>query len=284
MPGTLFVVATPIGNLEDITLRALRVLREVDVIAAEDTRRTAKLLAHYQIERPMTSLREHNEARTSSSLVERIAAGESVALVSDAGTPGIADPGARFVRLARQRGIPVVPIPGPSAMAAAFSVSGFEADEFVFMGYPPASGSARSAWMRRAASEQRPVVFYEAPHRVKKTLSQLGTSVDRPILLARELTKIHEQSIVRPTIEAAVDPEERGEYVLVLGPSPQTIDNEPDPALASKVIHALTHCADMSDDEALRFAAKATDVEPRTLAKSIKKHTIWVKQRTDRSS
>ena len=284
MSGTLFVVATPIGNLEDITLRALRVLREVDVIAAEDTRRTAKLLAHYQIERPMTSLREHNEARTSSSLVERMAAGESVALVSDAGTPAIADPGARFVRLARQRGVSVVPIPGPSAMAAAFSVSGFEADEFVFMGYPPASGSARSAWMRRAAQEERPVVFYEAPHRVRKTLSQLTGSVDRPISISRELTKIHEQSVVQPISVAAVDSEERGEYALVLGPAPQTIDKEPDPAVAAKLIHALVHCGDMSNDEALRFVAKATEVEARVLAKLIKKHIISVKQQSVRSS
>src|SRR5688572_32711640 len=125
MAGTLFVVATPIGNLEDLTFRALRILKEVDVIAAEDTRRTAKLLAHYEIRRPLTSVREHNEARAAASLVAKIKEGQSVALVSDAGTPGISDPGTRFVACARDQGIPIVPIPGPSAVASAISISGF---------------------------------------------------------------------------------------------------------------------------------------------------------------
>lgn len=284
MPGTLFVVATPIGNLEDITLRALRVLREVDVIAAEDTRRTAKLLAHYQIDRPLTSLREHNEARMSASLVDRMAAGQSVALVSDAGTPAIADPGARFVRLARERGITVVPIPGPSAVAAALSVAGFELNEFVFMGYPPPAGRARSAWMRRACEEPRPVVFYEAPHRVRRTLREIADSVERHILVARELTKIHEQSVVGPISTAAENPEERGEYALVLGPIAQIADSEPDAATAARIIRSLVEGANLSNDEALMFVAKATGTEPRAVAKAVKKHNILVKQRTDRSS
>src|SRR5580765_3703242 len=138
MAGTLFVVATPIGNLEDLTFRALRTLKEVDLIAAEDTRRTAKLLAHYEIRKPLVSLREHNEARQSPRLLDRIAAGERIALVSDAGTPGIADPGARLVRAAHERRLQVVPIPGPSALVTAMSVSGYEADQFVFAGFPPA--------------------------------------------------------------------------------------------------------------------------------------------------
>src|SRR5690349_17707575 len=172
MPGTLFVVATPIGNLEDLTFRALRTLREVDLIAAEDTRRTAKLLAHYEIRKPMVSLHEHNEHREAPRLVERIAAGTSVALVSDAGTPGISDPGEQLVRLARERGLTVTPIPGPSAVMAALSVSGQPASEFVFMGFPPHSGKARSDWIGRLANESRTVVAFESPHRIHKEIGR----------------------------------------------------------------------------------------------------------------
>src|SRR5580765_2190222 len=155
MPGTLCVVATPIGNLEDLTFRALRTLREVDVIAAEDTRRTAKLLAHYEIRKSMVSLHEHNETRESPRLVARMLTGESIALVSDAGTPGIADPGATLVSAARAAGVPIVPIPGPSAIAAALSVSGVSGSEFLFAGFPPSSGQAREEWLDQVGQERR---------------------------------------------------------------------------------------------------------------------------------
>src|SRR5665647_818468 len=171
MPGTLFVVATPIGNLEDLTFRARRILGEVDLIAAEDTRRTSKLLAHYEIRKPMVSLREHNEVRESPRLVVRMQAGESVALVTDAGTPGIADPGARLVKAARAGGVNIVPIPGPSAVVTAMSVSGAEAPEFSFFGFPPPKGTERKTWFRRLAETAHPSVFFEAPHRIEKTLS-----------------------------------------------------------------------------------------------------------------
>src|SRR6186997_2323188 len=165
MAGALYVVATPIGNLEDLTFRALRTLKEVDLIAAEDTRRTSKLLAHYEIRKPLVSVHEHNEHRETPRILDRISRGESVALVTDAGTPGIADPGARLVEAARRDNVRVVPIPGPSAVATALSISGFSADEFAFMGFPPRSGKDRARWLRRLTNDSRVVVFFEAPHR-----------------------------------------------------------------------------------------------------------------------
>ncbi len=170
MAGTLFVVATPIGNLEDLSFRALRILKEVDVIAAEDTRRTAKLLAHYAIRKPMVSLHEHNERRETPRLLARLSAGESIALVSDAGTPGISDPGEHLVRACREAGLPVSPIPGPSAVMAALSTSGVPLGEFVFLGFPPRAGKARDVWFTNLSTEPRTAVFFEAPHRIKRTL------------------------------------------------------------------------------------------------------------------
>ena len=196
MPGTLFVVATPIGNLEDLSFRALRTLREVNLIAAEDTRRTAKLLAHYEIRCSMVSLREHNETRETPRLLARLAEGEDIALVSDAGTPGISDPGARLVRAAHARKLRVVPIPGPSAVAAALSASGFSADQFVFMGFPPSSGAARDRWLEELAAERRTTIFFESPHRIERTLRDARVLLGiRPMTVARELTKINEELV-----------------------------------------------------------------------------------------
>ena len=199
MAGMLFVVATPIGNLEDLTFRARRTLQEVDLVAAEDTRRTLKLLTHYDIRKPLLSLREHNEAREAVRLVSRMLAGESIALVSDAGTPAIADPGARLVRAARDAGIRVVPIPGPSAITAALSIAGFSGDTFVFLGFPPAGGAAREGWFDTLAAETRLSVCFESPHRIDRTLRDLrDRSITRPIIINRELTKINEESIEQP--------------------------------------------------------------------------------------
>ena len=174
MPGTLFVVATPIGNLEDITLRALRVLRSVAVIAAEDTRRTAHLLARHAITTPTTSLHEHNEARKSASLIAWLARGDDVALVSDAGTPTISDPGGHLIREAVAAGIRVEPIPGPSAAMAALAASGLPTETFTFLGFPPTKASARVEWFRKMKAAGGTVVFFEAPHRIRRTLE------DRP--------------------------------------------------------------------------------------------------------
>src|SRR5256885_1108608 len=165
MPGTLFVVATPIGNLEDITARALRVLREADVIAAEDTRRTAHLLARYAITTPTISLHEHNEAAKTPSLVERLQRGEAIALVSDAGTPTVSDPGGRLIRAAIDAGVRVEPIPGPSAVLAALAASGLPTDTFTFLGFPPTRAKHRHAWFERLRTAGGTVVFFEAPHR-----------------------------------------------------------------------------------------------------------------------
>jgi 16S rRNA (cytidine1402-2'-O)-methyltransferase len=217
MPGTLFVVATPIGNLEDITVRALRVLREVAVIAAEDTRRTAQLLARHGIATPTTSLHEHNESRKSRTLVARLERGDSIALVSDAGTPTVSDPGAVLVRLAREAGCRVEPIPGPSAVLAALSVAGRSTETFSFHGFPPTRSKDRASWFRRVQRVGGTVVFFEAPHRIRETLSELqALAGDVVITVGRELTKKHEELVEGPisTLVCRLD-EPKGEFTIV---------------------------------------------------------------------
>lgn len=283
MPGTLFVVATPIGNLEDISMRALGVLREADLIAAEDTRRTAKLLSHYEIRRPMVSLREHNEHRETPRLLARLAAGESIALVSDAGTPTISDPGREFVSAARQQGFQVVPIPGPSAVMAALAGSGFAADRFLFLGFPPRSGSARREWLDTVASEPGPVVCFEAPTRIEQTLCDLAAIAGkRPILVCRELSKIHE-SLVEYHTSAAVPA--RGEFTIVVGPQPDApssaADSPLDPAFVSRLVEGLTAQAGFDRSEAEAMVARAFLVRPSRIKNIIKKHDISVKRQND---
>jgi len=198
--GVLYVVATPIGNLEDVTLRALRILREVDLIAAEDTRRTRKLLEHHGIRRPLTSYYDAVERKRAPAIVARLVAGESVALVSDAGTPGIADPGYHLVRGALAAGVPVVPVPGPSAVAALVSVAGLPADRFVFEGFLPSRSGPRALRLRALAREPRALVFLEAARRLPAFLAAAEDALgDRDAVLARELTKRHEE-IVRGTL------------------------------------------------------------------------------------
>jgi 16S rRNA (cytidine1402-2'-O)-methyltransferase len=278
MPGTLFVVATPIGNLEDITLRALRTLREVDLIAAEDTRRTAKLLARHNIRRPMVSLHEHNERREAPRLVERLAAGESIALVSDAGTPGIADPGELLVRLAHERQLTVTPIPGPSAITAALSVSGFPASEFVFMGFPPRSGARRDDWMRRLGAETRTVVAFEAPHRIRATLSEIVLLANRPIVVHREISKLHEELVVSPTTtrDDAVRPQ--GEFVLVISPGTIQAAAVEDPDAQARVAVSMIGCMTVNDafsvDMAVELTAKAVGLPQNAVRKAWKRERI----------
>jgi 16S rRNA (cytidine1402-2'-O)-methyltransferase len=218
MPGTLFVVATPIGNLEDITLRALRVLREVQLIAAEDTRRTAHLLARHAISTPTTSLHEHNEHRKIPQLIARLERGDDVALVSDAGTPTVSDPGAPFIRAARQSGIQVVPIPGPSAVLAALTASGATGNEFTFLGFPPTRSKARSLWFERLGHVTGIAVFFEAPHRIKKTLEDLQEKFgDIEVFVGREMTKTHETSVKSPISLIVRDLNEPlGEFTIVV--------------------------------------------------------------------
>ncbi|MFB3854786.1 MAG: 16S rRNA (cytidine(1402)-2'-O)-methyltransferase [Vicinamibacterales bacterium] len=221
MPATLFVVATPIGNLEDMTFRAVRVLGQVALIAAEDTRRTRLLLQRYGIKTPTTSLHEHNEERKLPGLIDSLEAGSDLALVSDAGTPGVSDPGFRLVRAAIERGIRVEVLPGASAVLTALGVSGFPADQFVFLGFPPSKPAARRRWLESIAPEERTVVFFEAPHRVRHTLSALLSTVgDRPIAVGRELTKLHEE-VLRGTVSsvlARLGEAPRGEFTIVIGP------------------------------------------------------------------
>jgi 16S rRNA (cytidine1402-2'-O)-methyltransferase len=217
MTGTLFVVATPIGNLEDITVRALRVLREVAVIAAEDTRRTAHLLARHAISTPTTSLHEHNESRKAPTLIARLQKGDDVALVSDAGTPTISDPGGHLIRLAIDAGVRVEPIPGPSAAMAALAVSGLPTDTVTFLGFPPTRSKPRNEWFERLRSIGGTVVFFEAPHRVRETLRDLQrTAGDCPVVIGRELTKTHEELVRGPisTVQNLLSAE-LGEFTIV---------------------------------------------------------------------
>jgi len=220
MPASLFVVATPIGNLDDITLRALNILKRVSLIAAEDTRRTGTLLRHFGITTPTTSFHEHNERQKLPQLLQKLADGQDLALVSDAGTPVVADPGQRLIAAAIQQGITVVPIPGASAVMAALVASGLPADSFVFMGFAPAKSNDRNKWLMALADEPRAVVFFEAPHRIKKTLTAVAELlVERPMIICRELTKLHEE-IIRTTSTAAanVPLTVRGEFTIVIGP------------------------------------------------------------------
>jgi 16S rRNA (cytidine1402-2'-O)-methyltransferase len=217
----LFLVATPIGNLEDITARALRVLREVSLVAAEDTRHTRRLLTHFGIPAQVVSLHEHNERARAASLVERVQAGEDVALVTDAGSPGIADPGYPVVRAAVAAGVRVESIPGPSAVITALQVSGLPTDAFLFAGFLPPKGAARRRRLEELSVLRETVVVFESPHRIEACLTDLETVWgERPIALARELTKLHEQ-VLRGSareVRAALRAEwKRGEMVLVLG-------------------------------------------------------------------
>jgi 16S rRNA (cytidine1402-2'-O)-methyltransferase len=220
MSGTLFVVSTPIGNLDDITVRALNTLKAVGLVAAEDTRRTGLLLHHFGISTPTTSLHEHNESEKLPTLLRRLADGTDIALVSDAGTPLVADPGQRLIAGAHREGIPVVPIPGASAVLAALAASGYAADEFVFVGFAPSRSKDRKLWFERLATEPRTVVFFETPHRIQRALADAAEILgDRPITVARELTKLHETMVSTTARQAAaMEIPERGEFTVVLGP------------------------------------------------------------------
>jgi 16S rRNA (cytidine1402-2'-O)-methyltransferase len=220
MPGTLYVVATPIGNLEDITLRALRVLREVELIACEDTRQTRKLLARHEIKTPMISYHEHNEQERSQELIENLKAGSTIALVSDAGAPTISDPGLILIQHAIDEGIPVVPIPGPSAVITALMAAGLLTDRFLFLGFLPARRTARRTALEPLRQSPYTLVFHEAPHRIQATVQDaLEILNDRPAVLARELTKIHEEFLRAPLSQLLKHLEghrAKGEMVLIV--------------------------------------------------------------------
>ena len=218
--GTLYLVATPIGNLEDMTVRAVRILREVDLIAAEDTRRTLKLLNHFEIKKPLTSYYEHNKQEKGNIIINQLLEGKDIALVSDAGSPGISDPGEDLVRLAIEHGINVTMAPGPAAVVMGLVLSGFPSGRFAFEGFLAVNKKSRTARLNSLKEETRTMVFYEAPHKLIQTLKDMYAILgNRRIALARELTKKFEE-IIRCTLEEAVDKYEResprGEFVLVV--------------------------------------------------------------------
>ncbi|MBK5292291.1 MAG: 16S rRNA (cytidine(1402)-2'-O)-methyltransferase [Acidobacteriia bacterium] len=246
MPGTLFLVSTPIGNLDDITLRAVSTLRQVAVIACEDTRHSRKLLDHLEISTPLLSCHEHNEVGRSQQLVERLLAGDSVALISDAGTPLVSDPGFRLVEAAIAVSIPVVPIPGPSAAVAALSASGLPTDAFRFAGFLPAKRTQRLKQLELLLEVEETIVFYEAPHRILDSLADIEQvlGAERPVVVARELTKLHEEflrgtaSQVHALLSAR--PAIKGEITLIIGKMGKMAKRTPSAGevdLASEVDH-----------------------------------------------
>lgn len=264
----LYVVATPIGNLEDITLRALRVLAEADIVAAEDTRHSRVLLSRHGIERQLLALHEHNEDRQSPQLVERILQGESLALISDAGTPLLSDPGYRLVRMAVEAGIPVVPVPGASAVTAALSVAGLPTDRFVFEGFLPPKAAARRKRLQALAGEPRTLVFFESSHRIEDCLADLESAFgeERPAAVCRELSKRFE-TVLRGTLAelrdlVGSDPDQgKGEFVLVVGGSSTETGDGLEQALA--LAQALREHVGAS--QAARIAASLHGVSRRDL-------------------
>ncbi len=259
MAGTLYVVATPIGNLEDLTFRAARVLREVPVVAAEDTRRTGHLLRHLGSAAALLSLHEHNELSRTAGVLQRLASGESVALVSDAGTPAVSDPGARLVAAAAAAGHRVEPVPGASAVMAALSAAGVDAQWFTFAGFPPIRGKNRKQWLEDVVrrSGHGPVVAFEAPHRVIQTLMDLANVSNDRIIVFRELTKLHESRYEgRPGDLAASIAPVAGEFTLVIPRRDASAPAERPP-----------------DDEILAMFGRITDKPARAAAREVAQAT-----------
>jgi 16S rRNA (cytidine1402-2'-O)-methyltransferase len=263
LPRTLYVVATPLGNLRDVTLRALDVLGSADIIAAEDTRVTSVLLRHYGIATRTLSLHQHNEAVQSEKIVELLAAGRSVALVSDAGTPGISDPGARVVRAARSHGLPVVPIPGASSAIAAVSATGLTSQRFLFLGFMPHAAKARRALLESVATVDAALVVFEAPHRVAEAIVDLAMTLggERSLTIAREITKKFETIATMTVAQApawlASDPHrERGEIVLLVDAPTTTATHAPTTVDVRRLMAALI--AELPPARAARIAAVAT--------------------------
>ena len=267
--GCLYLVGTPIGNLEDITLRALRILREADQIAAEDTRHTQKLLNHYEISRPLVSYHEHNEMTRAPELLIALEQGAKIALVSDAGMPLVSDPGYRLVTLCLRHQIPVVPVPGPSALLAALSAAGLPNEEFLFIGFLPARSGERRRALERLRIEDRTIILYEAPHRIAESIAEaLEILGDRPACLAREVTKLHEEFRRGKLSMLATSLEERparGEITLLIGPEDAADAHAAaDSAQSlSDRVEELIRQAKLDRKEALKLAAKERGITRR---------------------
>jgi len=269
--GTLFIVATPIGNLSDFSARAIETLREVDRIACEDTRHTAKLLNHYGITTPTLSYHEHNERERAPELVASLTSGSSIALVSDAGTPLVSDPGYRLVQQAALAGVKVVPIPGPSAVMAALAASGLATDEFRFCGFLPPKAGARRTRLADLREETCTLVFFEAPHRLADTLADIEAELgDRPAVVARELTKLHEE-FLRGTLGALraklAGTEPKGEVTLVVGRAAETAVEATPEVLRTHV--AQRQSEGMSRMEAIKETAKQLRLPKRTVYRAV---------------
>ncbi|HLH40704.1 MAG TPA: 16S rRNA (cytidine(1402)-2'-O)-methyltransferase [Bryobacteraceae bacterium] len=271
MPGVLYIVATPIGSLEDITLRALRVLREAGAIACEDTRQTRKLLNHYKISKHLLSYHQYNEAARAAELIERLSRGETIALVSDAGTPLVSDPGYRLVRAAIDAGIPVVPIPGPSALLAALAASGLGADAFRFGGFLPAKKTARRKMLQDLADQDCTLIFYEAPHRILEALEDIDELLGaRPVVIGRELTKVHEEFLRGTAAEIraalAARPAIKGEITLLIAKGEAAVD----PASPGDAVAQLEQQG-VSRMEAIKQVAKRRGISKRDLYRQLLK-------------
>ena len=266
--GTLYVVGTPIGNLEDMTFRAVRILQSVDVIAAEDTRHTGKLLQHFQIKTPQVSYHEHNRNERLPELLSQLSEGKAIALVTDAGMPGISDPGYELVKACIEAGISVVPVPGATAGITALSAAGLPTDRFVFEGFLPASGQDREKRLEVLPAESRTLIFYESPHRLRETLQDLADCLGgyRPIVLARELTKLHEE-FWRGTIKEAIahytQLEPKGEFTLVVAGEQLGVPVLSEDALKEELYQIMAQ--GISRSQAARQLAQLTKLPRRQL-------------------
>ena len=267
----LYLCATPIGNLEDMTFRAIRILREVDLIAAEDTRRTRKLLTHFEIHTPLIRFDENCKAVAAEKILQRLQAGESVAVVSDAGLPAISDPGADLVRLAIDAGITVCPIPGANAALSALICSGLDTTKFLFAGFAPKTKKNRREFLQKLSAAEETVIFYEAPHRLKNFLSELAEIFgDRQIVLARELTKVHEEFLrgkISELLEKISEP--RGEFVVVVEGKIFSEPELPDENISEVVEKFMT--AGLDKKSAMREAAKKFNVSRREIYNTLLK-------------
>ena len=270
--GTLYICGTPIGNLEDISLRALRVLREADCVAAEDTRRTLKLLNYYEIKTPLTSYHEHNKRQKGPDLLRQLRQGSNIALVTDAGMPCISDPGADLVRLCREAGVPVESVPGPSALITALALSGMDSRRFVFEGFLPRENRERRRILSELGPETRTIILYEAPHHLKETLSDLAAALgDRHCALARELTKAHEEILrgaLKDLAEKLAENEPVGEYVII-------IDSKDTPTPDTNELTVREHVEfyvknGLSEMDAMKRAAKDRGIGKREVYREIK--------------
>lgn len=271
MTGTLYLCGTPIGNLQDVTLRLLEVLRSVDLIAAEDTRHTRKLLTHFDIHKPLTSLHEHNEQSKAEEIVERVLAGQSVALVSDAGMPGISDPGEWLVRVATQKGAQITVVPGPSAVLAGLVISGLDTSRFVFLGFPPRGKAGRRTFLAGLVQLPFTLVFYEAPHRLRVFLADLCSLYgERQAAVARELTKQYE-SVQRGTVREIAaffeENEPRGEFVVLVAGQAIACDNGDQPIDWDQALRQVSELEEQGEEAsaAVKVVAQRLQVSRREL-------------------